>query len=99
MVTVGVDFNAGVRNAVVVVIGVDHVEDAVVVVVGVGRVRRTVVVVVGVEEVRRTIAVKVAVNDGGERRRTLGTKRLEAGSGGPGSIDSVSLPVNEINAA
>ena len=99
LVAVGIDFNAGVRNAVVVVVRVNHVEDAVVVVVGVGRVRRAVVVVVGVEEVRRTIAVKVAVNDGGERRRPLGTKRLEAGSGGPGSIDSVSLPVNEINAA
>ena len=106
LVAVGVDFNAGVGDAVVVVIGVNHVENAVVVVVGVGRVWRTVVVVVRVEEVRGAIAVEVAVNNGGEGGCSVrvcqideGVKATKEARGrGALSVHSVAFPVDIIHA-
>ena len=68
LVAVRIDFNARVRNAVVVVVGVNHVKNAVVVVVRVGRVWRAVVVVVRVEEVRHVVVVKVTIDNNIERR-------------------------------
>ena len=63
LVAVGVDFHTGVKDAVVVVVRVDHVEDAVVVIVGVSRVRGAVVVVVWVQEIRDAVSVQIAVDD------------------------------------
>ena len=104
LVAVGVDFNAGVQNAVVVVVGVNHVEDAVVVVVGVSRVRCTVVVVVRVQEVRNAVTVQIAVDDFVERRNTLWSWehcRVSNPATGActGGVHAVALPVNVVNAA
>ena len=99
LVAVGIDLNAGVGDAVVVVIGVNHVKDAVVVVIRIGGVRRPVVVVVGVEEVGGAVAVEVAVNDGGEGGGALSTKGPEAGGGSARSVHTVSLPVHVVNTA
>ena len=105
LIPVRVNLDARVRDAVVVVIGVDHVEDAIVVIVGVGRIGCPVVVVVGVEEVWSTVAVKIAVDDLSERRCSLngadGLVEAAKESRGrcSGSVDAVSLPVNVVNTA
>ena len=104
LVAVGVDFDAGVRDAVVVVVRVHHVKNPIVVIVCVGTVGCSVVVVVRIEEVWRSVTVKVAVNDLGERWRPLCVAdeivkaAEEAGCGSVGCVDSISLPSDIINA-
>ena len=106
LVPVGVEVDARVEDAVVVVVRVDHVKDAVVVVVGVGAVGRSVVVVVRVEEVGDAVAVEVSVHDVGERGRTrvlpIGARLADGGeTGGRGTwaVDAVVFPLDVVHAA
>ena len=106
LVPVGVEVDACVKDAVVVVVGVDHVEDAVVVVVGVGAVGRSVIVVVRVEEVGDAVAVEVAVHDVGERGRAgvfpVGARLADGGEArgrGARAVDAVVLPLDVVHAA
>ena len=106
MVPVGVEVDAGVEDAVVVVVGIHHVKDAVVVVVGVRAVGRSVIVVVRIEEVGDAVAVEVTVHDvregGGARVLPIGARLTdggEAGGGGSGAIDAVVLPLDVIHTA
>ena len=106
LVPVGVQVDARVEDAVVVVVGVDHVEDAVVVVIGIGAVGRSVIVVVWVEEVGDAVAVEVTVDDVGEGGRTrvhpVGARLAdggETGGRGAGAVDAVVFPLDVVHAA